>query len=1186
VTLNPSPAVFRGGRPQKLGVQCVVDPALSQITFLPDGQITDALPHGATISPNERVYIDYYVTKAVGGEKTFTVLQPPILASEVTINEIDGDGNPNNHFVVFGDQTGIFQADHLMRIETEQVYMIGGSSYDPALMETTVVLYGDQVFQSPFTNPRLYVSSGPTPISAAPSVPGYFTSELQAFEAIPRGSNTFVLAGDQTLQYRPGIVVMFTDGAATFTDFLQVSGSAYDQNTGRTVVMLFANTVRQYISGEQLLLRSVRQIFDPLVTEVQTSLVPKLTQPYVVYRRMAGQPGEVLVSPADYTINGSGHIIFTEPLGPDEEFGIFYTGLTTVDSGGGDAPTNLRASYTCQIAPSATNGLLGQILLADYSISSPDSFYYRVETMTRFRAEFALEIATQASSGSSGPQTSNSSQPDLWEQGRKSLYYDERHLANQDIIARSSLLFYNDLVNSLEDYQRTVDGTVVGNNDGRLLFDGSTGHLHPPGDVDNQIDDLIKVSNAPYSISYPPFASTSIGTFRKYYIPSSLSRFYPTAKNFFGVSTVSATTVTGDEVLDTRSTNVTQVSGLHTRLAWAVLTESTQFSGANTLKVDFALGTEPGFDAQAETYARPPFKTAMKCVVQAHSGTFINDVSSPVTVTAVAANQLSITGLTGIAAAGSTIYRSPVDDSVQTDPNKLTNYVLGRDYSFHGEPGQVTFIAQASIPSPNTPLVANQALSGEITLTNTLTAPLQFPALFGGIEDDDGDLSFPIQTPDPNNEQGNYLYTEAKLITTSTGLLRILTTAPIESTATSLTLLNRINDPAITSMSPAPQPLDLIRILDGANGLTSFRRVVSVNIGLGFLTVDVLFSSNDTGFKYEVTASPDVDSGVTTAGTTAQLTDTSKTFLLNVKVGYTVVFVASGRRRQISAVTSTTISFTPSVPTALGAGAAYRIEKSLATYRDLSIGADYATSWAATLTGEAALYAQQQALLQDAINLALTDVVAGTSGSVVAGQPTFTDLAATFLNDDVQAAYYVFIQVGSNPGIYKIQSVNSQTQLTITAPFSITEPGISYRIVKLFGLSEASVKALFTLYQSIAALAAPIPSLLAKLAPAPVHASSFDAINTYVNSLLGSDLDAREAQVNARLAAIPAVSTLLSSILADTDQLYDKRYVWIDARINLEDGLLVRQDTAVKNRIKAQADVLKQLTKLLAVGGA
>jgi hypothetical protein len=41
--------------------------------------------------------------------------------------------------------------------------------------------------------------------------------------------------------------------------------------------------------------------------------------------------------------------------------------------------------------------------------------------------------------------------------------------------------------------------------------------------------------------------------------------------------------------------------------------------------------------------------------------------------------------------------------------------------------------------------------------------------------------------------------------------------------------------------------------------------------------------------------------------------------------------------------------------------------------------------------------------------------------------------------------------------------------------------------------------------------------------------------------------------------------------------------VWIDARINLESGLLVQQTQAVVNRLKAQQEVLNQLIKLLAV---
>lgn len=1169
VASEPAPAVFRGGRPQKLGIQCTVDSTLSTITFLADDQLTDALPHGATVAPNERVYIDYFVTKAVGGESTFTVLHPPMHSVAVNIQESDEDGNPNNKFVVYGDQTSAFPAGCLLRIEQEQVYLIGSSTWDSGTNETTVTLAGWQVFQDTFITPKVYVSSGSTPLTT------YYAPELASYEAVARGSNTFLVAGDKTVTYRPGTVVLFQDAGPTFIDFLSVSGAEYDADANRTKVMLTANALRQYALPSQFLSYSIRPVFEPPTTETQTSKPPVLNQPYLVYRRVAGSVGEILTQQVDYTIDDSGRVVFMTALGPDEEFGALYTGQTVANAG-----VHIRASYTAQITPSALNGLLGQKLLADYTVRSPDTFFCRVETLTNFRGEYAAEIASDASSGSSGPQTSNISQPELFEQGRKSLYFDERHLANQDYIARSTLLFYNDLANYLDDYRRSVDGTAVGNNDGKLLFDGSTGHTHPPDPVDNQIDDTIKVSNAPYTITFPPYAVTSIGTYKKYYLPGPLSRFYPTAKNFFAVSAVTPSTVAGDEVVDTRSVNVTQVSNLHTRAAWGIVTESTQFSGSNLLKVDFASGSEPGFDAQAEAYARPPFKNGMKCLIQARSSSFINGPGSPITITAVGSNQLSISGLSGTVNVGDTVYRDPADASAQAAPDTLTNYVLGRDYSFNGEPGQLTYIAPNGVipPGDNTPLIANQALAGKITLANVLTAPLEIPALFGGIEDDDGDLSFPIQTPDPDSEQNGYLYTENKLIATGTGLLRTLTTDPFVSTGDLITLgINQIDDPAI---SPATiQQRDLVRILDGLNGLTTFRRVASA--GVGFLTVDVPFASNDTGFSYEVTISPNVASGLTTGGTTTQLTDTFATLLPAVKVGYTVVFPAAGRRRQIRAVTNTTIDFTPAVPL-LGAGASYRVENSLATYRDIVSFTDYTSAWEAVLTSEAALYSQQQVLLQAAIELALTDIVAGSVGSVSIGQALFTDLSATFLADNVQSSHYVFIQSGLIPGVYKIQSVDSQTQLTITAPFSVTESGISYRVVKLFGLSEDSVGALFDLYQDVASLGAPIPALLAKMATVSVSGSD----PAYANSLLGSDLDAREAQVAARLAAIPAISTQLDDILANTDKVYDKRYVWVDARINLEDGLLVLYETAVRNRIKAQADVLKQLTKLLAVEGS
>jgi hypothetical protein len=74
--------------------------------------------------------------------------------------------------------------------------------------------------------------------------------------------------------------------------------------------------------------------------------------------------------------------------------------------------------------------------------------------------------------------------------------------------------------------------------------------------------------------------------------------------------------------------------------------------------------------------------------------------------------------------------------------------------------------------------------------------------------------------------------------------------------------------------------------------------------------------------------------------------------------------------------------------------------------------------------------------------------------------------------------------------------------------------------------------------------------------------------------------------VDARIAALPTDILTVENILANTDRLYDTRWTWVDARINLESGLTVQQATATANRVKDQANIYKQLIKLLAVEGS
>lgn len=1184
VATSPAPAVFRGGRPQKLNIQCVVDTTTSTITFLADSQITDALPHGAIVNPNERVYIDYYVTQAVGGEQTITVLKPPLLTAMVNISETDQDGNPSNAFVVHGDQTSNFPAGCLLRIEQQEVYLIGSSVYDSGADATTITLAGNQVFQNSFTDPKVYVSSGPTPITSVPLVPAYYAPELQNFNAVARGMNRFTVAGDRTAAYKTGTVVLFTDGGSTFTDFLQVTGAAFDPGANATEVILAANAIRQYIKGPQILAYSVRPIFEPPTIEVHTSQIPVLTQPVLVYRRVSGYPGVILTSPADYTIDDAGKITFTTALVPNEEFVIFYTRYNVIPAG-----INLRATYTCQIAPNDANGLLSQILRADYFIYSPDSFYYRVETMTNFRGEYAQEIAAEASSGSSGPQTSNSSQPKLFEQGRTSLYFDEKHLANQDIVARSSLLFYNDIVNDLEDLLQALDGRVVGNNDGRFLFDGTTGAQHPPGPVTNQIDDVIQVSPAPYTITFPPFAVVSIGTFRKYYIPGPLSRFFPTFRNFFGVSASSLTSATGDEVLDTGSTSITLVANLHTRLAWAMVTESTAFSGQSILKVDNADGSSD--------YARPPFLAGMKCVVQRRDGTFINDETSPITVSAVSTTELAISGLAADADVGTTVYRSPNDDSAQVGADALTYYLLGRDYGFDGDSGQVTYVKP--FPPLNGPPVPaelqvhpiepQQAISGEVTFANTLTAPFKFPALYGGIADDDGDLSFPIQTPAPVSEKTGLLLTEDSIIHDPSGFLRILTTPPFVSTNGSLnparTIITNVAGPF---PAPVPQIYDLARILTGLNGPSSFVRIIAV--GANTITLDTAFAVVDAGFTYEIGVSASPVAGTATFPNNTTLDDALATFITSdiVRIGHTIVVTSgpnNGARRQLTAILSETqLQFTPVVSSLVGG--TYRVDDAMPTYGGTLN--DYLTLLSDTLLNEIAVYPDEQTAILDFLNEVFTDQFVSATGQVTATLNVLDDASGTFLTSDISQAYFVFIETGLNAGIYQIQAVNSETQLLVDTPFPATQIGVSYRIVKVFGASKTSLQDLFAIYLSIGALVQSATTFQALVSTSvPVVRLGVPDATAFARGYLVSDLDARDAIVDARLATLNDPSSgpiaQVEKILTSTDMLYDKRYTWIDARINLENGLVAQQAMAVKNRVKAQADIYNQLIKLLAV---
>lgn len=1156
VAADPSPRAYRGGRPQSSD-QVQFDVGASTVTFIGAPTVTDALPSGPIVGPSENVYVDYNVYEAIGGEQSFTVLQPPMQGVVIVINA--GDSS----FMMAGDRTSTFAANILLLVDNSETYLIASSSYSSGDDITTINLGLGNTFRSDFQNPVLAVSSGKIRVTGTVAAPSYFVPEVGVYAAIPKGSPKFTISGDLSRTYVSGTVVLFDN-----TDLNIVSGSSYDKDAGTTEVVMIANGARQY-SGVSLK-RSIRPVLPSPSATATTQRSPELGQPFLVYRRTEGQSGTLLTQPDDYTIDASGSVKLVDPLGLGEEVGIFYTGDYIVAAG-----RSFRASYTFGIVPSEQNGLLNQILKSTYTTYIPDSFYWRVETFTNFRGELAqsYEDDAKASVPTGGPVLENSSSPRLSEQGRESVFFQEGYLANEDLVARPTLKYYNDAINSLEDALTLMDGRVVGDHDGKFLFDGLIDN--PPRtvwqDVTNQIDDRFKISPAPYTVTGPPFVTVSVGTYREVYKASATSRFYPTRKQRFGATVNPSGLSTGDAIMDTGVTNLTSISNVQRRFPWAVTT-AYALAGSTQLTVDDANG--------AEELLRPAFANGMKVAIVAQDGTVLVADGSSLTLSGVTATTLTLGAVPVNIPVGSTVRLATNDTSY------LKQYRLGVDLGYDLEKGLLTYIdpagsllAWAGLTQTPSPPGVGEALDVTVTFPNTETAPLRFPALDGGTLDDDSNRQFPILTPAAISESSpaGFLSVEQGIIATGTGTLRLATSPSFSSTGNLDGSGTVITNTGGAWPSPIPKVHDLVQIRTGLNASSSFRRVTAV--GGTTITVNSAYTV-DTGFTFAVTTCTSLRVGTTTASSSSTIiNDTSANFnIAGVKPGHTAVMTSGGNiglRRQVEKVLSATSLQVQAFP-ATTLGATYRIDNPFQTFG--ATGDSIANQYYSVLTGEYSALNNTAYNIDQFFNTAFVDLATGTNG--VANASTFTSAGQTFLADEVNTSHLLFIRNGADAGFYKIQSVDSETGLTVEGTFPSNLTGVTFRIVSSIGLTQDPLNGVLDVALNSTAFATPTFAFYALISNGATVVGDAGA---WVMRALTADLNTREAAIATRLTQIDTDITSIEGELSAGDRLYDKRFVWIDARINLETGVLVEKERAIANRIKAQAQVLKQLTKLLSV---
>lgn len=1192
VATTPPARVFRGGRPQVTGQQVSIDYTASTVTFLPDKLKDNTVPHGQTVQPSERIYVDYSIYEAIGGEKNITVSQPPMLGVTIVIN--DGESS----FLIPGDRTLEFPQNHLLKVDKTEVYLLDSPTYDSAADVTTVNIQAPQVFRSDFQGPPLHVTSGKTRVVANLSLPSYFVTELTSYETVARGANAMKFVGDVSKTYVGGTVVFWTNGSDIF-DFNVVEGSTYDTTTNRTAISFTANGAKQYKSSLVTLKRSSNPILSSAVAAVSTFRSPDLTLPFLVFRRVEGQVGVVSQQPDDYSIDNGGRVVFTKPLQDNEALVICYTGARVIDDG-----RDFRASYTHLVIPdSVNNGMAGQVLTMDYTAYLPDSFYWRVETITTFRAELAQQYGDDAQSNipSGGPRLQNSSGPKLFKQGRESLFFNEEHLANEDFVARYTLKYYNDGVNYMEDALQSLDGRIVGGQNGRFLFDGNIDNplRFSLLDVTNQIDDLLQVAIGPVTITFPPFAVSFLGTFREMYRVGRFSRFYPTRRHLYGVAADSTGFQNEDPILDTGFGGWAAVDFIFRRQPWAVVTKPA-LAGDTTIHVDNADGAlellRPAFDPSTYDHT---------VAVITQDGFEIVTPFFPLVVASKTTTSLTFTTPLPVDVPyGATVFQTLLNPN--PFPSGFRPYPLfyrsGYDVGGDEDNGTIDYIdpfppfdgSDTDIPAS---LLAKTPAGGEILdvhvqLFNKITEPYRIPALDGGTHDDDNNRTFPILTPSLESEGGvniGYVYVEDAIVHNPGGTLRTATTSPLVSTGNLDATKTIISNIPGGWPLPTPKIDDLVEIRTGSNALSGYHRITAV--GASTLTVTDPFASVDSGFTFTVTVSNTLVTGAAGTFTTTTLTDGTANFTTaGVQPGHTVVVTSganSGLRRQVTQVNSATVLTITSLPS--GGVASYRVDNPLGTFGGTPSILD---DLLAALLGElnnldsnarpATPYSERQGI-ELFFSQFFNTITTGTTGQTF-GSAQLHDASATFIASGVIPGQFVYIRSGTQAGIYKVDTVSSGTNLNITQTFPGSASGITYSIVK----SELPLKALQDAF-----------SVLAKVDQAIADVNTFYTLETTVvpvvsdagafgRRTLTSDLNARATQVSARIADLTDLGTgspvVLSSVLASTGKLYDKRYVWIDARTNLEKGILPKKQQALDSRLKAEEDIRRQLIKLLTAG--
>jgi hypothetical protein len=784
------------------------------------------------------------------------------------------------------------------------------------------------------------------------------------------------------------------------------------------------------------------------------------------------------------------------------------------------AGTVLSFNYAHAVAPSQQNGLVGQRLVSDYVLYAPDTFYYRIETVLSFLPEVQDLLRSGAqSSCSSGPSTQSATGMANKDMGRPSLYYDEQHQGNLDAVTVRLLKFYNDLINLYEDYLSGLDGRVVGGSSGRFRFDGVLNN--PPrasyAAVTNDIDDLVILYYRKRLAGF--YSYQNVPVYGKMAFPNAVSRLFPTALT--RSVALSDQVTSADRGESVGSLDLDRIQSVGTMMS----TRSNQFFTSVSGNVYTVVQNGQ------EDLLVPPFAAGQEVDVYADDGS--PDVSGTV-VSVSGTGPFTVELDVPTALRRGSILRNVSEVPAIPDAGSNHFYQPGRDVGVDAENGQ---ILNVTVGPPFLPdlggsqarVWGNEIVDARVTFGNGDMAARRIPALDGGTLDDDGRVPAPRLL---RESESSLLEDELSCIvgvgvgSSAVGSAKVA--------ADGLTLTN-VTVPFSVG--------DSIVFTSGLN--SGLRRTVASALGASSLTVD-------SPLDEDVLSRP-LASLSLVFSTIAVSPSASVRFLSGPNAGGVYLVPSSGpgffRVAQLSHVDP---------------GSNFEISVSGLVLTDvLARELGVLSLNAASAPVPPALVGRVASELSSLVAAVQYSGPVLASGTGTSSGASLSDPSVNFILSDVVAGSLVYLP-GAGFGLYRVASVASHVlTLDVVGPFApvpVIGP-VAYQVIR----PESFLR----------------PAQWGPVSQAIRESYAFySATVAWLGSISPSGAPARQATITVRRAQIEATLAAFEKVLVD-GKLYETRYLWINQRVDRQDGNLVQQSQAAARRVKNLAKMLADQTKLL-----